>query len=139
LKNRHYVIERFLYRLAQSQHARRFVLKGALLFRAWGLPAFRPTRDIDLLGQGSNEIGNLVASVREICTQEVQADGMFFDPGPVLRSYPPQAPCPHWFCASSLPRMAYNFSKSRKLKKCPKTGVRAYARTPVFGLPFLIL
>lgn len=76
----YYAIERFLYRLAQSPHARRFVLKGALLFRAWGLPAFRPTRDIDLLGQTSNGIDDLVAIVREICNQEVQADGMFFDP-----------------------------------------------------------
>lgn len=76
----YFAIERFLYRLAQSPYARRFVLKGALLFRAWGLPAFRPTRDIDLLGQTSNEIENLVAITREICMQEVQVDGMFFDP-----------------------------------------------------------
>jgi hypothetical protein len=32
-----------------------------------------------------------------------------------------------------------NFSKSRKLKEYPKTGVRAYARTPVFGLHIVIL
>ena len=38
----HYTIERFLYRLAQSRHAAKFVLKGALLFRVWGLPALRP-------------------------------------------------------------------------------------------------
>lgn len=39
----YFAIERFLYRLAQSQYSREFVLKGALLFRVWGLPAFRPT------------------------------------------------------------------------------------------------
>ncbi len=76
----YYAIERFLYRLAQSQYAGQFVLKGALLFRVWGLPAIRPTRDIDLLGQTSNEIDNLVGIVREICMQKVQDDGMFFGP-----------------------------------------------------------
>ncbi|MGD0753133.1 MAG: nucleotidyl transferase AbiEii/AbiGii toxin family protein, partial [Anaerolineales bacterium] len=45
----YYAIERFLYRLAQSPYTGQFVLKGALLFRVWCLPAFRPTRDIDLL------------------------------------------------------------------------------------------
>ena len=35
----YYAIERFLYRLAQSRYAGQFVLKGALLFRVWGLPA----------------------------------------------------------------------------------------------------
>ncbi len=34
----YYAMERFLYRLAQSPHAGRFVLKGALMFRAWGAP-----------------------------------------------------------------------------------------------------
>jgi hypothetical protein len=45
----YYAIERFLYRLSRSPYANQFVLKGALLFRVWGLQAFRPTRDIDLL------------------------------------------------------------------------------------------
>lgn len=44
----YFAMERFLYRLAQSQHADKFVLKGALMFTAWGGPASRPTRDIDL-------------------------------------------------------------------------------------------
>ena len=33
----YYAIERLLYRLSQSKHAGQFVLKSALLFRAWGL------------------------------------------------------------------------------------------------------
>jgi predicted nucleotidyltransferase component of viral defense system len=76
----YYAMERFLYRLAQSKHAKTFVLKGALLFRVWGLPALRPTRDIDLLGHTSNEVGNLVAIVKDICRQKVQEDGIIFDP-----------------------------------------------------------
>ena len=80
----YFAIERFLYRLAQSQHAREFVLKGALLFRVWGLLAFRPTRDIDLLGNTDNEVDNLINIIREVCKGNVQNDGMFFDPETVI-------------------------------------------------------
>jgi predicted nucleotidyltransferase component of viral defense system len=76
----YYTIERFLYRLTQSEYADRFVLKGALMFRAWGLASFRPTRDIDLLGNTSNEIENLVTITRDVCNQAVQEDGILFDP-----------------------------------------------------------
>ncbi len=40
----YYAMERFLYRLTRSPHAGRFVLKGALMFRAWGAPTSRPVR-----------------------------------------------------------------------------------------------
>ena len=39
-----YAVERFLYRLSRSPHAKQFVLKGALMLRLWDLPAARPTR-----------------------------------------------------------------------------------------------
>lgn len=45
-----YAMERFLYRLSRSDHAVKFVLKGALLLRVWDPAAYRTTRDIDLLG-----------------------------------------------------------------------------------------
>lgn len=48
----HYAIERLLYRLAQSRHAGRFVLKGAMLLMTWFDEAFRGTRDLDLLAYG---------------------------------------------------------------------------------------
>jgi hypothetical protein len=32
----YYAMERFHHRLAQSPYAKRFVLKGALMFQAWG-------------------------------------------------------------------------------------------------------
>ena len=50
----YFAIERFLYRLATSPHAGKFVLKGALMFTAWQAPVSRPTMDIDLLGLTNN-------------------------------------------------------------------------------------
>ena len=38
-----YALERFLYRLSQSPHADRFLLKGALLFTLWYDMPHRPT------------------------------------------------------------------------------------------------
>ena len=76
----YYTIERFLYRLSKSKYKQKFLLKGALLFQAWGLTKFRPTRDIDLLGYTSNEVETLVKIVREICELDVKDDGIIFDP-----------------------------------------------------------
>jgi hypothetical protein len=47
-----YALERLLYRLSVSKHRDSFVLKGALLFQLWTSEPYRPTRDLDLLGQG---------------------------------------------------------------------------------------
>jgi hypothetical protein len=38
----HYALQRLLYRLAQSPHRGRFLLKGALLLNAWHAPVSRP-------------------------------------------------------------------------------------------------
>ena len=73
-------MERFLYRLSQSPHARRFVLKGALMLRAWNAPEFRPTMDIDVLGKTKNEDANLIAKIKDIIAVEVPPDGIIFDP-----------------------------------------------------------
>lgn len=54
-----YGLERFLYRLAQSQHRDQFILKGALLFELWTHRPYRPTRDLDLEGQGENSIARI--------------------------------------------------------------------------------
>jgi hypothetical protein len=37
----YYVMERFLFRLGQTPYAGRFVLKGALMLRAWDVPLAR--------------------------------------------------------------------------------------------------
>jgi hypothetical protein len=51
-----YALERLLYRLSQSAHADRFLLKGALLFSLWYDLPHRPTRDADLLGFGPSDL-----------------------------------------------------------------------------------
>ncbi|HEY3788043.1 MAG TPA: nucleotidyl transferase AbiEii/AbiGii toxin family protein [Urbifossiella sp.] len=74
----YFAMERFLYRLAQSPAASRFVLKGALMFTAWGAPASRPTRDIDLLARMENTVEAVEAAVRAICGVIVEPDGLVF-------------------------------------------------------------
>ena len=74
-----YAAERFLYRLSRSRHADRFVLKGALLMLAWLGETIRPTRDVDLLGFGDLSGSALAASLHEILSVEVEADGVTFD------------------------------------------------------------
>ncbi|MCI0705767.1 MAG: nucleotidyl transferase AbiEii/AbiGii toxin family protein [Planctomycetia bacterium] len=79
----YFAMERFLYRLAQSRHADKFVLKGALMFTAWGAPASRPTKDIDLLARMDNGVEAVTAVMREVCGQAVEPDGLAFDVGSV--------------------------------------------------------
>jgi len=75
----YYAMERFLFRLGASQHAAKFILKGALLFTAWRAPASRPTADIDLLSRTSNVVDTMVAMIAELCMVEVEPDGLTFD------------------------------------------------------------
>jgi hypothetical protein len=72
-------MERFLYRLGQSKQANQFTLKGALMFTAWGGPASRPTKDIDLLARMNNDVESVVAVISEVCQQKVEDDGLIFD------------------------------------------------------------
>ena len=73
-----YAIERFLYRLGRSPYRDKFALKGATLFTLWTGHTHRPTKDLDLLGQGSSAIGDVEQTIRGIC--EIQeADGLAFD------------------------------------------------------------
>lgn len=74
-----YAIERLLYRLGESAHARRFVLKGAMLFTVWHDAPHRPTRDVDFLGFGPPETEALVATFRDLCACPVTDDGLVFD------------------------------------------------------------
>jgi hypothetical protein len=73
-----YGIERLLYRLATSEHAGQFVLKGALLFALWYGQPHRPTRDADLLGFGPDDPQLLAEVFRAICAMPVD-DGIQFD------------------------------------------------------------
>jgi len=74
-----YALERLLYRLAQSGHAKEFVLKGAMLFTAWTEKLHRPTKDLDLLGHGNDSGDHLKALFQKICQVEVEPDGLVFD------------------------------------------------------------
>ncbi len=74
-----YFQERFLFRLSISEFKENFVLKGAMLFRIYKMPASRPTVDIDFLGQNTdNSIENLTKLMRGIITIECP-DGVTFD------------------------------------------------------------
>lgn len=74
-----YATERLLYRLSRSRHAERFVLKGALLLLVWLGETIRPTRDADLLGFGELDADTIAQTIAEICTIEVEPDGLIFD------------------------------------------------------------
>jgi hypothetical protein len=74
----YFAMERFLARLSRSQHASRFVLKGALMFTVWRAPASRPTKDIDLLGRMANTVDAVVPTIRDVCNQAVEPDGLVF-------------------------------------------------------------
>lgn len=79
----YFAMERFLYRLSQTSHAERFVLKGALMLTTWNVSLTRPTKDIDLLGQVANDPRLIVDIVRSVCRREVEPDGLNFDPASV--------------------------------------------------------
>jgi hypothetical protein len=59
-----YALERLLYRLSASEHAGRFVLKGAMLFALWTGRMHRPTRDLDLLGFGENSAAEALENLK---------------------------------------------------------------------------
>jgi predicted nucleotidyltransferase component of viral defense system len=79
----YYAMERFLYRLAESPHAEKFVLKGALLLTAWQAPLSRPTMDIDFSGKTSNDLDQIKKLISDICGQEAEEDGLAFVTGSI--------------------------------------------------------
>lgn len=77
-----FALERILYRLTQSQHADRFLLKGALLFTLWYDMPHRATRDADLLGFGASDLVSVAETFHDIAAVAVD-DGIAFDPASV--------------------------------------------------------
>ena len=77
-----FALERILYRMTQSQHADRFLLKGALLFTLWYDMPHRATRDADLLGFGASDLASVAETFRDIAAVAVD-DGIVFDPASV--------------------------------------------------------
>lgn len=60
-------MERFLFRLSESNHSDVFILKGALLLKVWRISDSRTTMDIDTLARTSNSLENLTKIIKEIC------------------------------------------------------------------------
>jgi hypothetical protein len=72
-----FAIERLLYRLGVSEHASRFVLKGAMLFNLWPEGLHRATWDLDLHGSGSS-VADVVEVIRSLCAIDGD-DGILLD------------------------------------------------------------
>lgn len=73
-----YGVERLLYRLSVSPHAKQFVLKGAMLFQLWTGQPHRSTLDVDLLGSGDDDVDRLVKLFKDVCSQQAPDDGLVF-------------------------------------------------------------
>lgn len=73
-----FVLERLLYRLSQTKHRDRFILKGAMLLTKWFEDPLRPTQDLDLLGIGDDDPKEMVNTFKEICSVPFN-DGVVFD------------------------------------------------------------
>lgn len=80
-----YARERLLYRLSQSPHRDRFILKGAILFSVWADKPFRSTRDADFLSYGPSDVESVTAVFRDLCggNNPDPDDGVRFDPDSV--------------------------------------------------------
>ena len=63
--------ERFLYRLGESQHRERYVLKGGVLLVFWGEAVYRPTRDLDSTGYGLRAVGATCTQRRTAITPTI--------------------------------------------------------------------
>ena len=73
-----FAMEHLLCRLGQSDHAERFLLKGAMLFAIWYDEPHRPTREVDLLGFGQDDADHLVVLFSEVAAITMD-DGLVFD------------------------------------------------------------
>ncbi|HAU2412730.1 TPA: nucleotidyl transferase AbiEii/AbiGii toxin family protein [Legionella pneumophila] len=72
-----YGLERMLYRIGESEYSNQFLLKGALLFNLWYDMPHRPTKDIDLLGFGDNDMAYIKQTFSKICSISAD-DGISF-------------------------------------------------------------
>ncbi len=78
-----YALERFLYRISQSEYVNYFLLKGALLFALWYDMPHRSTKDIDLLGLGQSDLLTLKRIFQEIAAITCE-DGISFSPNSII-------------------------------------------------------
>jgi nucleotidyltransferase AbiEii toxin of type IV toxin-antitoxin system len=74
-----YAGERFLFRLSKSEHGERFILKGALLLTILMKDnPYRPTHDIDLLGELPGSVDQVRDAFESILATAVAPDGLQF-------------------------------------------------------------
>ncbi|WP_169543968.1 nucleotidyl transferase AbiEii/AbiGii toxin family protein [Sneathiella aquimaris] len=78
-------LERLIYRLSVSDYRERFVLKGGMLVTLWTTDPGRFTRDVDFLGFGDDDEGQLKAVFAEILAMDVN-DGLTFDSADISAS-----------------------------------------------------
>jgi hypothetical protein len=72
--------ERFLYRLGKSEHRQKYVLKGAMLLTSiLDDIRYRPTRDIDVLREGTGEKDSIITDISAVCSIDDLSDGLVFD------------------------------------------------------------
>ena len=76
----YYGMERFLYRLCQTEHAEHLILKGALMFTVWRLAESRATADIDFLARFDSRIEKIEGVIKDACRVKVLPDGLAFGP-----------------------------------------------------------
>ena len=76
----YYSMERFLYRLSQSDHVDSFILKGALALQVRKVEKFRPTMDIDISKKRDSEISEIMEQIKNILSVKVAEDGIVFHP-----------------------------------------------------------
>ena len=75
-----YVSERFLYRLGKAECCDSYVLKGAMLLTVTlDDLRYRPTRDIDVLRNGTDDRQSILGDISDICSVEAPSDGLVFD------------------------------------------------------------
>lgn len=72
-----YALERLLFRLGQSKHAKHFVFKGAFTFLIWKDQPYWSTRDLDLLAFGESSMERIVMVFKDLCRSN-QEDGLIF-------------------------------------------------------------
>lgn len=72
-----YVNERILYRLSKTRYGNDFVLKGGTLFGLLFGQPHRPTKDLDLLGSGNNDLVTLSSTFLAVLAVE-EDDGIVF-------------------------------------------------------------
>jgi predicted nucleotidyltransferase component of viral defense system len=79
----YYGMERFLYRLSQTEECKDFVLKGGLLMMTWPHRVLRATRDIDLRVYLPSDQEAIRILFQRVSSIEVPFDGIRFNPDTV--------------------------------------------------------